>query len=153
MYANFCPELSFTTKQASSSSTDQGGGKRDQTKVIDGTLVRVMSWYDNEWGFSNRMVDTAVAARLSAGRELLIQSSFMPLFRSLDDADVHEPFDDGTIEVAEAVAELTAAGKLVSFTRGGDTVAALNLASAKERMSHVSTGGGAFLESLERCQE
>ena len=33
----------------------------DQTKVIDGTLVRVMSWYDNEWGFSNRMADTAVA--------------------------------------------------------------------------------------------
>jgi glyceraldehyde 3-phosphate dehydrogenase len=33
----------------------------DQTKVMDGTLVRVMSWYDNEWGFSNRMIDTAVA--------------------------------------------------------------------------------------------
>ncbi|MCA0275700.1 MAG: type I glyceraldehyde-3-phosphate dehydrogenase [Proteobacteria bacterium] len=33
----------------------------DQTKVIDGNLVRVMSWYDNEWGFSNRMADTAVA--------------------------------------------------------------------------------------------
>jgi glyceraldehyde 3-phosphate dehydrogenase len=32
----------------------------DQTKVIDGTLVRVISWYDNEWGFSNRMADTAV---------------------------------------------------------------------------------------------
>ena len=32
-----------------------------QTQVIDGTLVRVMSWYDNEWGFSNRMSDTAVA--------------------------------------------------------------------------------------------
>ena len=31
-----------------------------QTKVIDGTLVRVLSWYDNEWGFSNRMLDTAV---------------------------------------------------------------------------------------------
>lgn len=30
------------------------------TKVIDGTMVRVMSWYDNEWGFSNRMLDTAV---------------------------------------------------------------------------------------------
>ncbi|MEM6811846.1 MAG: type I glyceraldehyde-3-phosphate dehydrogenase [Pseudomonadota bacterium] len=30
-----------------------------ETKVIDGTLVRVMSWYDNEWGFSNRMLDTA----------------------------------------------------------------------------------------------
>src|SRR5437868_2680044 len=33
----------------------------DQTKVLNGTLVRVMSWYDNEWGFSNRMGDTAVA--------------------------------------------------------------------------------------------
>src|SRR3954453_14930444 len=33
----------------------------DQTKVMDGTFVRVMSWYDNEWGFSNRMADPAVA--------------------------------------------------------------------------------------------
>jgi glyceraldehyde 3-phosphate dehydrogenase len=33
----------------------------DQTKVIDGTFVRVLSWYDNEWGFSNRMGDVAVA--------------------------------------------------------------------------------------------
>ena len=32
-----------------------------ETKVIDGRFVRVMSWYDNEWGFSNRMSDTAVA--------------------------------------------------------------------------------------------
>ena len=33
----------------------------DQTKVIDGNFVSVMTWYDNEWGFSNRMADTAVA--------------------------------------------------------------------------------------------
>jgi glyceraldehyde 3-phosphate dehydrogenase len=33
----------------------------DQTRVMDGTFVRVVSWYDNEWGFSNRMADTAVA--------------------------------------------------------------------------------------------
>ncbi len=33
----------------------------DQTKVQAGTFVRVLSWYDNEWGFSNRMADTAVA--------------------------------------------------------------------------------------------
>ncbi len=33
----------------------------DQTKVMDGKFVSVMSWYDNEWGFSNRMADTAVA--------------------------------------------------------------------------------------------
>ncbi len=32
----------------------------DQTKVMNGNLVRVMSWYDNEWGFSNRMCDTAL---------------------------------------------------------------------------------------------
>ncbi|MCY4504337.1 MAG: erythrose-4-phosphate dehydrogenase, partial [Alphaproteobacteria bacterium] len=32
-----------------------------QTKVIDGSFVRVMAWYDNEWGFSNRMSDTAAA--------------------------------------------------------------------------------------------
>jgi glyceraldehyde 3-phosphate dehydrogenase len=37
-----------------------------QTQVIDGNFVRVMSWYDNEWGFSNRMSDTAVA--LAAAR-------------------------------------------------------------------------------------
>ena len=33
----------------------------DQTKVMDNSFVRVLSWYDNEWGFSNRMSDTAVA--------------------------------------------------------------------------------------------
>ncbi|WP_071674892.1 type I glyceraldehyde-3-phosphate dehydrogenase [Nioella nitratireducens] len=32
----------------------------DQTKVLEGRMVRVLSWYDNEWGFSNRMLDTAV---------------------------------------------------------------------------------------------
>ena len=31
------------------------------TKVMDGTLVKVLAWYDNEWGFSNRMLDTTVA--------------------------------------------------------------------------------------------
>jgi glyceraldehyde 3-phosphate dehydrogenase len=33
----------------------------DQTKVMDGNFVSILSWYDNEWGFSNRMADTAVA--------------------------------------------------------------------------------------------
>jgi glyceraldehyde 3-phosphate dehydrogenase len=33
----------------------------DQTKVMEGNLVRVLAWYDNEWGFSNRMCDTAAA--------------------------------------------------------------------------------------------
>jgi phosphoglycerate kinase len=60
-----------------------------------------------------------------------------------------EPFDIGTIEVAEAAAELTAAGKLVSVAGGGDTVAALNAAGVTERFTYVSTAGGAFLEWME----
>ncbi len=60
-----------------------------------------------------------------------------------------EPFDNGTIEVAEAAAELTAAGKLVTVAGGGDTVAALNAAGVSGRFSYVSTAGGAFLEWLE----
>ena len=60
-----------------------------------------------------------------------------------------EPFDNGPIEVAEAAAELTTAGKLVSVAGGGDTVAALSVAGAVERFTYVSTAGGAFLEWLE----
>lgn len=60
-----------------------------------------------------------------------------------------EPFDNATVEVAEAVAERTAAGKLASIAGGGDTVAALNAAGVTDRLSYVSTAGGAFLEWLE----
>ncbi len=60
-----------------------------------------------------------------------------------------EPFDAGTVEVAEAAAELTQAGKLVSVGGGGDTVAALNQAGVTDRFTYVSTAGGAFLEWLE----
>src|SRR5262245_31592048 len=60
-----------------------------------------------------------------------------------------ESFDTGTVEVAEAAAELTAAGKIVTVAGGGDTVAALNAAGAADRFTYVSTAGGAFLEWLE----
>jgi phosphoglycerate kinase len=60
-----------------------------------------------------------------------------------------EPFDAGTTEVAEAAAELTETGKLVSVAGGGDTVAALRSAGVIDRFSYVSTAGGAFLEWLE----
>jgi len=60
-----------------------------------------------------------------------------------------EPFDTGTIEVAEAAAELTQAGRLVTVAGGGDTVAALNAAGVTDRLTYVSTAGGAFLEWLE----
>jgi len=51
------PLVSIDFNHDPHSSTFQG----DQTKVMDGNLVRILSWYDNEWGFSNRMGDTAVA--------------------------------------------------------------------------------------------
>ena len=61
----------------------------------------------------------------------------------------HEPFDAGTVAVAEAAAELTADGRLVSIAGGGDTMAALNVAGVTARFTYVSTAGGAFLEWLE----
>jgi phosphoglycerate kinase len=60
-----------------------------------------------------------------------------------------EPFDNGTVEVAEAAAELTQAHKLVTVAGGGDTVAALNAAGVTDRMTYVSAAGGAFLEWME----
>jgi phosphoglycerate kinase len=59
------------------------------------------------------------------------------------------PFDVGTVTVAQAAADLTQAGHLLSVAGGGDTVAALNHAGVGDRFSYVSTAGGAFLEWLE----
>ena len=59
------------------------------------------------------------------------------------------PFDAGTAAFAKAVADATAAGRLRSVVGGGDTVAALRQAGVVDRMSYVSTAGGAFLEWME----
>lgn len=59
------------------------------------------------------------------------------------------PFDNGTVAVALAVAESTEAGTLRSVAGGGDTIAALRQAGVIDRLSYVSTAGGAFLEWLE----
>jgi glyceraldehyde 3-phosphate dehydrogenase len=57
--------LAYTTEPLVSSDFNHNPASStfalDQTKVLEGNLVRVMSWYDNEWGFSSRMADTAVA--------------------------------------------------------------------------------------------
>jgi len=52
------PLVSVDYNHTSASSTIDA----DLTRVLDGRLVKVCSWYDNEWGFSNRMLDTAIAA-------------------------------------------------------------------------------------------
>ncbi len=51
------PNVSIDFNHAPASSTFA----LDQTRVMEEKLVRILSWYDNEWGFSNRMSDTAVA--------------------------------------------------------------------------------------------
>ncbi|PZW45695.1 phosphoglycerate kinase [Humitalea rosea] len=59
------------------------------------------------------------------------------------------PFDTATVEVAAMVASLTASAGLVSIGGGGDTVSALRHAGVLDRMTYVSSAGGAFLEWLE----
>ncbi|WP_211845517.1 phosphoglycerate kinase [Neoroseomonas eburnea] len=59
------------------------------------------------------------------------------------------PFDTATVGVAEIVAALTQSGALKSIGGGGDTVAALRHAGVADRMTYISTAGGAFLEWLE----
>ena len=57
--------LGFTTEKLVSSDFNHDPHSSvfhmDQTKVMDGTFCRILTWYDNEWGFSSRMSDTAVA--------------------------------------------------------------------------------------------
>ena len=60
-----------------------------------------------------------------------------------------KPFDAGTVALAQRVAALTRAGKMLSVAGGGDTVAALHEAGVVDQLSYVSTAGGAFLEWLE----
>ena len=60
-----------------------------------------------------------------------------------------EPFDAATNAAAAKAAELSKAGKLISVAGGGDTVAALNKASASQDFTYISTAGGAFLEWME----
>jgi phosphoglycerate kinase len=60
-----------------------------------------------------------------------------------------EPFDKGTLALAAKIVALTKAGKIVSVAGGGDTIAALVKADSLDKLSYVSTAGGAFLEWLE----
>ena len=59
------------------------------------------------------------------------------------------PFDRGTVALARRVADFTKSGALLSVAGGGDTVAALAEAGVTEKLTYVSTAGGAFLEWLE----
>ena len=59
------------------------------------------------------------------------------------------PFNIGTVEIAKYIAELSSKNFIKSFAGGGDTIAALEMANVKSKLSYISTGGGALLELLE----
>jgi phosphoglycerate kinase len=59
------------------------------------------------------------------------------------------PFDTATVALAQAAGKLVEAGKLMAVAGGGDTVAAMAHAGVKDKLNHVSTAGGAFLEWME----
>ena len=60
-----------------------------------------------------------------------------------------KPFDNGTNGIAQGVADLTAKGQIVSVAGGGDTVSALENAGVADKMTYISSAGGAFLEWME----
>ena len=61
----------------------------------------------------------------------------------------YTPFDKSTMEIAKEVAASVQAGKLICVAGGGDTVSALKKAGVEDKMTYVSSAGGAFLEWME----
>jgi 3-phosphoglycerate kinase len=82
----------------------------------------------------------AIFKKALEGAKTIIWNGPMGMFEE-------KPFDEGTIAVARAVAEATANGA-ISIVGGGDSVAAVNDAGLADKISHISTGGGATLEFL-----
>ena len=97
---------------------------------------------------SDRMIldigprSVAVASEILAGCRTLVWNGPVGAFET-------PPFDAGTSAIAREVARLVAAGSLDAVAGGGDTVAALAHAGVEDKLTYVSTAGGAFLEWLE----
>lgn len=83
---------------------------------------------------------SAIFAHALEGAKTIIWNGPMGMFEE-------KPFDEGTLAIANAVAEATDKGA-ISIVGGGDSVAAINQAGLADRISHISTGGGATLEFL-----
>ncbi len=83
---------------------------------------------------------TQIFADALEGAKTIVWNGPMGMFEE-------KPFDQGTIAIAKAVAEATDAGA-ISIVGGGDSVSAVNEAGLADKISHISTGGGATLEFL-----
>jgi phosphoglycerate kinase len=82
----------------------------------------------------------AIFSKALEGAKTIVWNGPMGMFEE-------KPFDEGTVAIAKAVAEATDKGA-ISIVGGGDSVAAINQAGLQDRISHISTGGGATLEFL-----
>ncbi len=82
----------------------------------------------------------AIFAHALEGAKTIVWNGPMGMFEE-------KPFDEGTIAIAKAVAEATEKGA-TSIVGGGDSVSAINQAGLDDKISHISTGGGATLEFL-----
>jgi len=114
-------------------------------KLEPGVLTRTVGVHAVPMNAMILDIGPQTVARIS----LLLESSRTLVWNGPVGAFETPPFDRATIALAQKVAELTQAGKLMSVAGGGDTVAALAAAGVTDQLSYVSTAGGAFLEWLE----
>jgi phosphoglycerate kinase len=107
-----------------------------QTQVVEGDVPDDMEGFDIGPNTCKAYRDEILKART------IIWNGPMGVFEK-------EPFEDGTQEIAEAVAQATEQNDAISIIGGGDSAAAIEKFGLADRVSHVSTGGGASLEFLE----
>jgi phosphoglycerate kinase len=107
-----------------------------QTQVVEGNIPDDMEGFDIGPKTCKNYKEIVLAAKT------IIWNGPMGVFEK-------EPFEDGTLAIAEAVAEATQKHGATSIIGGGDSAAAVEKFGLSDKVSHVSTGGGASLEFLE----
>jgi phosphoglycerate kinase len=107
-----------------------------ETRVVEGNIPDDMEGFDIGPDTCRGFKDIILSSKT------IIWNGPMGVFEK-------EPFEDGTMAIAEAVAEATEKHGAVSIIGGGDSAAAIEKFGLSDKVSHVSTGGGASLEFLE----
>ncbi len=107
-----------------------------QTQVIEGDIPDDMEGFDIGPNTCKNYRDVILSS------QTIIWNGPMGVFEK-------EPFEDGTMAIAEAVAEATTKNGATTIIGGGDSAAAIEKFGLSDKVSHVSTGGGASLEFLE----
>merc|ERR1719456_410814 len=113
------------------------GGKEVGFKVVPAEEIP-----DGWLGLDNGPEATEEIKAALADCKTIIWNGPMGVFES-------SQFAKGTYDIAECLAELTEKNGAISIIGGGDSVSAVNKSGLSEKMSHISTGGGASLELLE----